>query len=115
MTKKTNKLAKIKLEFAASDQARRDAVGEANEYKAILNQIHDILRPGVGYSNRLLFKELPKEIMRLEMYRANNEGASKPFQMENEQYREIIRWLIKPSTADNSKELETYKKQFGIR
>ena len=65
------------------------------------------------HSARILFENFPIEVMKLSIYRFEREGATRPDAYMIESQREIIRWLIKPSSADNSKELEMIKKQLG--
>ncbi len=88
---------------------------DVTRYEKIIDQIKDLLKTESRYANiTILAKDIPMEVMKLVIYKQSHEGAYRPFQLENENYKDIIRWLISPEAANNSKELENLKKQFNV-
>lgn len=113
-TKKVNPLTVLKNEIVILKNTKQELVKEREDFRAILNQIQEILNPNTSsYNNRIPFREMPMKVIELLMFRKTYEGAIRPEHEQINNYREIIRWLIEPKTADNSRELEELRKMRG--
>mgnify|MGYP006362286197 CR=1 FL=1 len=95
---------KQKLASALDDLAYQKR--DASEYRAILNSLVEIFSPerGTYNSREVTFARLPQRVAELFFQVKSQEGAYHPFRETIENQREIIRWLIKPSTAEKPKE-----------
>lgn len=99
--KNKNKLKELKLENLRLKEKVIYAQNENEVYKTILNTLINIFSPDTSsYVNKLTFAKLPYEVMELYFYRKMHEGARYPSEEIVQSQREIIRWLIKPSTAE---------------
>lgn len=111
MKKKLNKQKVLKEEIKALNDKLNEALSSTRHYKGIIEDIklmvsNDSYFTGSSSStDNLLMK-----VQELFLFRKMHEGVRNPMGDVIENQREIIRWLIKPSTADNSKELEYFKK-----
>ena len=107
MKKKINKIKQLKDTIHLLEEKNDQIEADKSYYHRLLNEIDGILSIRGG---RISFDQLPLAVMKLHNFRETNEGAKHVFADVVENQREIIRWLIKPSSADNAKELEMLKK-----
>lgn len=110
--KKISKEFKLAAEVVALKEINKKLVYDANRFNTLLEMIRKVLEGG-RHCDRLSFEELPNEIMKIKAFKDFTEGARYLHADVVENQRETIRWLINPHTADNSKELENLRKQFG--
>lgn len=118
--KKKIKKVKDSKEEVLKKELKETQYHEANTQKentrltGILNQTLNMLEPNhAKYYDSIKFENIPAEVMKLKAFRDFTQGAVNPLSSVIENQREIIRWLINPDTAENSKELESLKRQFG--
>lgn len=113
---KKKKISKEKLKIKELESKLQDAtylndriLDERNRLSNIVTSIENI----VGASKRI-DRDVVSIVADLFYYKRFHEGSIRMGYDVVENQREIIRWLINPDTAENSKELESLKKQFGI-
>jgi len=112
---KKKKISKEKLKIKELESKLGDAIylnnrisEEQNRLSKIVTTIENI----VGADKRIN-GDVVSIVSDLYYYKKFHEGAVLRGYDVVENQREVIRWLINPETAENSKELESYKKQFG--
>lgn len=106
------KLSEVKeLKRIISDLKERLSSEQSNNkyHRDILNDIADILDISLTYSSANI-TSLRKNVAELVYFKKLQDGAYHPLRDTIETQREIIRWLIKPSSADNYNELNQLKK-----
>lgn len=108
MKKKQNKYKEqiSRLENTVSSNDRY--IRELNSFKNRLQAVLDIKD---GYSSEDL---MVREVLNLVSFRRYHEGAINEVKYSNERLMDIIRWEINPASAEQSKELEYYKKGRGL-
>lgn len=112
---KKNPVRELKKKIVALEAMQRSLIAEREDFREILNRIQEIFNPlNSTYQNRVPFRDMPAKILELLLWRKSVEGAIRPDREQIEAQREIIRWLIKPSSADNSRELKEMKKMRGF-
>lgn len=109
-------MKKIKL---TKEKKLQDKINELNNtiysmtantrrHLSIIEQINTIMEGNKSYHN-INHEELPREVMKLKLFREQHEGAIHPaFDVIGNQ-REIIRWLINPETANQADEIKRLK------
>lgn len=105
MKKKISIEKKQKIEIKKLNEHLREVMADKSRYQSILNQIENIIQSNTSYNGASLsFTNLPTEVLKLQLYKRQHEGATHSYYDVVQSQREIIRWLIKPSTAEKPKE-----------
>ena len=114
MKKKINKTKILKEQIKMLSEKLNEALSDVRYYKKITENIQDVLNMDSAYGNRATTDKLLIKVQELYLFKRQQEGLCHPLRDVVDSQREIIRWLIKPSTADNSKELQNLKKGLNI-
>lgn len=115
MVKKINKEKQLKMKVAELKEMLIHSNSERDRFDIYLEQIKRIFAPKETYGSLLKYSDLPMEVIKLQAFKSYFEGSIPHGYDTIEAQREIIRWLIKPSSADNSKELADLKKSMGMK
>lgn len=111
MKKKKNKkikpINKLKIQFEQIELKLKSISDDCEFYKKICFTIKEMVGPrknlygGFERSEELLIKDIPNRVLDMKLKLQHQEGAELPAYKFNDELKEIIRWLIKPSTAEN--------------
>lgn len=108
MKKKIKKISKEQELRNINEALKDNIIGREKAYqriKSILEQTIAVIEGGSHY-DRMIAENLPLEVMKLKLYKNQNEGAQHIFADVVTNQREIIRWLINPDTTDQSEEIK---------
>lgn len=110
---KTNKEQKLKEDINILQDKLQEVTSNNNWHKSILKDIAEFIGLSVYFNSSTSIESLKREIASMVAFKKMHEGAYHPLQDTITTQREIIRWLIKPSTAEkpNGEIIEEYRKK----